>query len=478
MTRRASSVGGLGLGGPVQFVQHVAQVVQADGQRSRGTCGPPGGPPPGPRRCPGTGRTPREPSPSPPSPRGRRRAGRSPGRARPRPPGRRLDGSELFEERDGRGQQVLAKRLEVGGLQPRVVGRRVQVVADRLLGPGQVLVGPLFSALAVSRRPPSSSSPGPPASCWRSARPRRAGRPVRRPPAAASIALFRRANLRNRYPADGGQASHRLVGQVALRRPSARPLAVSYRRFRSFSRAFITIQSSSPRTSRVSLAGSICRWAAIAGRRSFESLSRVLGRGGSSSRITRSTSSRAASWTRFWSAASSRSAARTGGRPGEYTSDRVSMSRLFSSACSGLMYSGVPTTAPNPVTSVCSVSGCPAALATPKSITFDDRLAVVRGDQDVRRLEVPVDDPLLVGVLDRLADLDEQLQPLRGVSRCSSQYFVIGHALDQLHDEERAGRRPSARRRRPWRCSGGPSGPAPAARPRTGPAPDRCPSRP
>ena len=49
---------------------------------------------------------------------------------------------------------------------------------------------------------------------------------------------------------------------------------------------------------------------------------------------------------------------------------RVSMSRLFSSACSGLMYSGVPTTAPRPVNSVCSVSGWPVALATPKSITL------------------------------------------------------------------------------------------------------------
>ena len=41
--------------------------------------------------------------------------------------------------------------------------------------------------------------------------------------------------------------------------------------------AFITIQSSSPRTSRVSFAGSMCRLAAIEGSESFESLSRVLG---------------------------------------------------------------------------------------------------------------------------------------------------------------------------------------------------------
>ena len=49
---------------------------------------------------------------------------------------------------------------------------------------------------------------------------------------------------------------------------------------------------------------------------------------------------------------------------------RVSMSSCFISACSGLMYSGVPTTAPSPVNSVWSVSGCAVALATPKSMIF------------------------------------------------------------------------------------------------------------
>ena len=43
---------------------------------------------------------------------------------------------------------------------------------------------------------------------------------------------------------------------------------------------------------------------------------------------------------------------------------------------------------------------------------LDDRLVVVQGDQHVGRLEVAVDDPLLVGVLHRLADADEQFQPL------------------------------------------------------------------
>jgi hypothetical protein len=67
-------------------------------------------------------------------------------------------------------------------------------------------------------------------------------------------------------------------------------LAVSYRRVRSFSSAFIAIQSSSPRTSFASRAGSVCRRAAIAGSISPEPLSRVLGFGGSSSRMRRSAS--------------------------------------------------------------------------------------------------------------------------------------------------------------------------------------------
>ena len=59
---------------------------------------------------------------------------------------------------------------------------------------------------------------------------------------------------------------------------------------RSFSSAFITIQSSSPRTSLVSFVGSVPRFAAIVGKPSAV-LSFVLGFGGSSSRITRSISS-------------------------------------------------------------------------------------------------------------------------------------------------------------------------------------------
>jgi hypothetical protein len=53
----------------------------------------------------------------------------------------------------------------------------------------------------------------------------------------------------------------------------------------------MTIQSSSPRINFVNFDGSVFRWAEIDGSASFDSLSRVLGLGGSSSRMMRRISS-------------------------------------------------------------------------------------------------------------------------------------------------------------------------------------------
>ena len=53
------------------------------------------------------------------------------------------------------------------------------------------------------------------------------------------------------------------------------------------------------------------------------------------------------------------------------------------------------------------------ALASPKSMTLGTGSVVVRGDEDVGGFQVAVDDPLLMRVLDGLADLHEQLQPSR-----------------------------------------------------------------
>lgn len=103
--------------------------------------------------------------------------------------------------------------------------------------------------------------------------------------AATTGPLWRLRNLFSRYPADGGRAS---TGSSARYRwtSRARPLAVSYRRSRRFSRHFITTQSNSPRNGAISFFGSICRSTASDGNDSSVE-SRVLGFDGSSSWMMR-----------------------------------------------------------------------------------------------------------------------------------------------------------------------------------------------
>ena len=92
---------------------------------------------------------------------------------------------------------------------------------------------------------------------------------------------------------------------------------------------------------------------------------------------------------------------------------RVSTSNRVAPACSGLMYSGVPSTMPS--------CGVQRAFGEPERGGFRDAevdhlrdgLIVLARDQDVRRLEVAMDDALLVRVLDGGADLQEQLEARR-----------------------------------------------------------------
>src|SRR6266567_915438 len=65
------------------------------------------------------------------------------------------------------------------------------------------------------------------------------------------------------------------------------------------------------------------------------------------------------------------------------------------------------------------------------------RHAVVDGDQDVRRLEVAVNDAFLVSVLDGLADLHEQVESFAGGKVCLVAVIVDLDAADQFHDEVR-----------------------------------------
>ena len=66
-----------------------------------------------------------------------------------------------------------------------------------------------------------------------------------------------------------------------------------------------------------------------------------------------------------------------------------------------------------------------------------DRLGVVQRDEHVRWLDVTVDDALLVRVLDGVADLHEQVQPLPHRELGLVTVLGDGDALDKLHHEVR-----------------------------------------
>ena len=64
-----------------------------------------------------------------------------------------------------------------------------------------------------------------------------------------------------------------------------------------------------------------------------------------------------------------------------------------------------------------------------------DGLVVVHRHQDVGRLDVAVDDPLLMRVLNGVTDRQEQLQPLAGSKLVSVTEVGNRDAVDELHDE-------------------------------------------
>ena len=83
---------------------------------------------------------------------------------------------------------------------------------------------------------------------------------------------------------------------------------------------------------------------------------------------------------------------------------------------------GVPMNWAKWVKSVFSVSCWPIALAMPKSMTLTTGVPSFEATRTLRRLDVAVDDALLMGVLHGLADVDEKLQPVAGLRWFSSQY--------------------------------------------------------
>ena len=208
---------------------------------------------------------------------------------------------------------------------------------------------------------------------------------------------------------------------------------------RSFSSAFITIQSSSPRTSFVSFAGSVPRFAARVGKPSAV-LSFVLGFDGSCSRMTRSISSMPA-----FSSSLLRERRAAGQQFVEQHAQRVDVAAGVDVELVelGLLRAHVLQRADDRAEAgVQRLLGqlLPGRLGHAEVDHLGHRPVVVQRDQHVGRLDVAMDDALLMGVLDRLADGDEQFQPLP--RRQVVLVAVLGdrHALDQFHDEVAAGR--------------------------------------
>ena len=76
-------------------------------------------------------------------------------------------------------------------------------------------------------------------------------------------------------------------------------------------------------------------------------------------------------------------------------------------------------------------------LGQSKIDDLGQRRAIGHGDENVRRLEIAVDDSLLVGVLDGIADPDEQFQPLGNFELLSVGVLGDRTSLDELHHEIR-----------------------------------------
>ncbi len=66
---------------------------------------------------------------------------------------------------------------------------------------------------------------------------------------------------------------------------------------------------------------------------------------------------------------------------------------------------------------------------------LDDRFTVMERDQNVRRFQIAMDDPLLMSMLNRSANVSEQLHPLAGRQTIPVAEFRDIDALNEFHNE-------------------------------------------
>ena len=128
-------------------------------------------------------------------------------------------------------------------------------------------------------------------------------------------------------------------------------------------------------------------------------------------------------------------------------------------ACSGLMNSGVPTISPGRESDMHErrgarhVAGKRQLHRLGQAEVEDLDLALGR-DLDVRGLQVPVDDALLVRHLERLGDLRRDAQRVGDGERPGRKALRERFAGDELHDDVACLRRPARRRRSPRSSDG------------------------
>ena len=192
------------------------------------------------------------------------------------------------------GEEFLDRHLAL--VRAELRGRLAEQVLGQEIADGLALA----RALAVASRSRRASA----SACFartacREAATAAAASTTRNPAATATAARCFRANFRSRYPADGGHAS---TGSSARYRWTSRasPLAVSYRRVAVLLQALHhdPVQLAADQLRQLAPAPVLPPGGDRRQRRRLP-ISRVLGLGGSSSRISRSISARPAARSRF-----------------------------------------------------------------------------------------------------------------------------------------------------------------------------------
>jgi hypothetical protein len=101
------------------------------------------------------------------------------------------------------------------------------------------------------------------------------------------------------------------------------------------------------------------------------------------------------------------------------------------------MYSGVPTSHAKRRHQRAVGRVHRGGLGQPEIDDLRYRLVVAHANQNVRRLQIPVNDPLLMGVVHSVADLNEQFEPLPGRESVAIAIRRDRFAAHALHGEVR-----------------------------------------